>query len=96
MRQGLKLEVVESPSGTPPIVMGDRGKIRQIINNVVGNAGASLLLLPQLLSCSFVGSLAVKHTKTGGILIEWGELVDANVEDALDSRKDSIRIGISM
>ncbi|KAL8281241.1 hypothetical protein RQP46_006275 [Phenoliferia psychrophenolica] len=76
LRRGLTLDVVESPSGTPPIVVGDRGKIRQIVNNVVGNA--------------------VKHTNTGGIMIEWGELVDANVEDALDARKDSIRIGISI
>ncbi|KAK4704613.1 hypothetical protein P7C70_g1590, partial [Phenoliferia sp. Uapishka_3] len=75
-RRGLTLEVVESPSGTPPIVMGDRGKIRQIITNIVGNA--------------------VKHTTAGGVMIEWGELVDSNVEDALESRKDSIRIGISI
>ena len=60
-RHGLTLDVVESPSGTPPIVVGDRGKIRQIINNVVGNA--------------------VKHTKTGGVMIEClhqlGDLYDS-------------------
>ncbi|GAA6061898.1 hypothetical protein JCM10212_004716 [Sporobolomyces blumeae] len=39
---------------------------------------------------------ALKHTKEGGILIEWGELVDNNVEDALNEKKDSIRIGISI
>ncbi|KAK4052641.1 hypothetical protein OIO90_004269 [Microbotryomycetes sp. JL221] len=39
---------------------------------------------------------AVKHTKEGGILVEWGELADADVEDALDKRQDSIRIGISI
>ena len=40
-RLGLTLDVVESPSGTPPTVLGDRGKIRQIITNVIANAGAS-------------------------------------------------------
>lgn len=39
---------------------------------------------------------AVKHTETGGIAIEWGELTDGDIEDALDNKKDSIRIGISM
>lgn len=38
-RRGLTLEVIESPSGTPPTVLGDRGKIRQIVTNVVANAG---------------------------------------------------------
>lgn len=38
----------------------------------------------------------VKHTTTGGIIVEWGELVDADVGDALDAKKDSMRIGISM
>lgn len=39
---------------------------------------------------------AVKHTESGGIAIEWGELMDGDIEDALDNKKDSIRIGISM
>ncbi|GAA5912180.1 uncharacterized protein JCM6883_000588 [Sporobolomyces salmoneus] len=39
---------------------------------------------------------ALKHTKEGGILVEWGELVDDDVEDALNEKKDSIRIGISI
>lgn len=75
-RLGLSLDVVESPSGTPPTVLGDRGKIRQIITNVVANA--------------------VKHTTKGGILVEWGELVDGNIADASERRRDAIRIGISM
>ncbi|GAA5877871.1 hypothetical protein JCM1840_002929 [Sporobolomyces johnsonii] len=75
-RRGLSLDIVENPSGTPPIVLGDRGKIRQIVSNVAGNA--------------------LKHTKEGGILIEWGELVDADIEDALHEKQDSIRIGISV
>ncbi|GAA5917845.1 hypothetical protein JCM5296_005723 [Sporobolomyces johnsonii] len=75
-RRGLSLDIVENPSGTPPIVLGDRGKIRQIVSNVAANA--------------------LKHTKEGGILIEWGELVDADIEDALHEKQDSIRIGISV
>ncbi|GAA5950234.1 hypothetical protein JCM21900_003518 [Sporobolomyces salmonicolor] len=75
-RRGLTLDIVENPPGTPPVVLGDRGKIRQIVSNVAGNA--------------------LKQTKEGGILIEWGELVDANIEDALHEKQDSIRIGISI
>lgn len=56
--------------------MGDRGKVKQIVANIVSNA--------------------VKHTDNGGVTVEWGELVDADMEDAADKRKDSIRIGISM
>lgn len=37
-RRGLSLDVVENPSGTPPTVLGDRAKIRQIVTNVVANA----------------------------------------------------------
>ncbi|GAA6008926.1 uncharacterized protein JCM10292_006565 [Rhodotorula paludigena] len=75
-RRGLALEIVETPTGTPPTVLGDRGKIRQIITNVVANA--------------------LKHTEEGGVLIEWGEVVDQDVEDALREKQDSIRIGISV
>lgn len=39
---------------------------------------------------------ALKHTKEGGILIEWGEQVDSNIQDAFNEKKDSIRIGISV
>lgn len=40
---------------------------------------------------------ALRHTEKGGILIEWGELVDEVVgEDEALRKKDSIRIGISM
>ncbi|GAA5932099.1 uncharacterized protein JCM15063_001119 [Sporobolomyces koalae] len=39
---------------------------------------------------------ALKHTKEGGILVEWGELVDNDLEDALEQKKDSIRIGITI
>lgn len=40
----------------------------------------------------------VKHTTAGGIMVEWGELCDAEDEvvDALENRSDSIRIAISM
>jgi hypothetical protein len=41
-------------------------------------------------------SNAIKHTRQGGILVEWGELADADVEDALEKKADSIRIGISI
>lgn len=41
-------------------------------------------------------SNAMKHTRQGGILVEWGELADADVEDALEKKADSIRIGISI
>ncbi|GAA5993889.1 hypothetical protein JCM5350_001586 [Sporobolomyces pararoseus] len=75
-RRGITLDVVESPTGTPTTVLGDRAKVRQIVTNVVGNA--------------------LKHTDEGGILVEWGELVDNNVEDALKEKRDSIRIGISI
>ncbi|BGP50676.1 hypothetical protein JCM10450v2_006601 [Rhodotorula kratochvilovae] len=75
-RRGLALELVETPTGTPPTVLGDRAKIRQIITNVVANA--------------------LKHTDQGGILVEWGEMIDSNLDDALEEKKDSIRIGISI
>ncbi|GAA6057033.1 hypothetical protein JCM3770_005219 [Rhodotorula araucariae] len=75
-RRGLALELVETPTGTPPTVLGDRAKIRQIITNVVANA--------------------LKHTNEGGILVEWGEMVDSNLDDAREEKKDSIRIGISI
>ncbi|BGP13468.1 hypothetical protein JCM10213v2_001388 [Rhodosporidiobolus nylandii] len=74
--RGLSLDLVEQPTGTPPTVVGDRAKIRQIVTNVVANA--------------------IKHTHDGGILVEWGEVVDQNVEDALQAKQDSIRIGISV
>lgn len=38
MRRGLGFEIVENPSGTPQTLLGDRGKIRQIIANVTANA----------------------------------------------------------
>lgn len=44
---------------------------------------------------SNVAANAVHATETGGILVEWGESVDHDVEDARE-KKDSIRIGISM
>jgi hypothetical protein len=72
----LTLEVVESPSGTPSPLLGDRAKIRQIVSALAGNA--------------------VKHTQSGGVLVEWGEAVDQDIEDALEARADSIRICISM
>ncbi|GAA5980690.1 hypothetical protein JCM11641_000177 [Rhodosporidiobolus odoratus] len=75
-RRGLELELVENPTGTPPTVIGDRAKIRQILVSVVANS--------------------LKHTKEGGILVEWGEIVDTNLEDALEWKQDSIRIGISI
>ncbi|GAA6022377.1 hypothetical protein JCM10207_004744 [Rhodosporidiobolus poonsookiae] len=75
-RRGLALDIVENPTGTPPTVLGDRAKIRQIVTNVVANA--------------------LKHTQEGGILVEWGEIVDSNLEDALEAKQDSIRIAISV
>ncbi|GAA5836366.1 hypothetical protein JCM9279_000365 [Rhodotorula babjevae] len=75
-RRGLSLELVETPTGTPPTLIGDRAKIRQIVANVVGNA--------------------LKHTQEGGILVEWGEMTDQNLDDAFEEKKDSIRIGISV
>lgn len=42
LRRGLTLDGVENPGGTPPTVLGDRGKIRQIVANVVANAGKFL------------------------------------------------------
>ncbi|KPV74094.1 uncharacterized protein RHOBADRAFT_28493 [Rhodotorula graminis WP1] len=75
-RRGLSLELVETPTGTPPTLIGDRAKIRQIVANVVGNA--------------------LKHTQEGGILVEWGEMADQDLDDAFEEKKDSIRIGISV
>ncbi|GAA6043349.1 hypothetical protein JCM8097_008042 [Rhodosporidiobolus ruineniae] len=74
--RGLTLDIVETPTGTPPTVLGDRAKMRQIITNVVANA--------------------IKHTREGGVLVEWGEMIDQDVEDALQAKQDSIRIGISI
>ncbi|BGP26717.1 hypothetical protein JCM10295v2_005674 [Rhodotorula toruloides] len=73
-RRGLSLEIVETPTGTPSTLLGDRAKIRQIVTNVVGNA--------------------LKHTKEGGILVEWGEVLSA--EDASQPNQDAIKIGISI
>ena len=37
-RRGVSFEITENPSGTPPVLLGDRAKIRLIIANVAGNA----------------------------------------------------------
>lgn len=37
-RKGIAFEVIENPSGTPQTLLGDRGKIRQIVANVTANA----------------------------------------------------------
>jgi CheY-like chemotaxis protein len=37
-RRGVAFEVIENPSGTPQTLLGDRGKIRQIVANVTANA----------------------------------------------------------
>ena len=37
-RAGVAFEIIENPTGTPQTLLGDRGKIRQIIANVTGNA----------------------------------------------------------
>lgn len=39
---------------------------------------------------------AVKHSQGGGVMVEWGEIVDEDPEIAVDKRKDSIRIRISV
>ncbi|SGY74350.1 BQ5605_C005g03357 [Microbotryum silenes-dioicae] len=76
-RRGITLDVVETPQGTPTNLLGDRGKIRTIVSNIVGNA--------------------VKHTKSSGsVTVEWGEMTDVDLEDAMDKKTDSIRIGLSM
>ena len=49
--------MIESPSGTPLTLLGDRAKIKTLVASTVQNA--------------------IQHTKTGGILVEWGELADA-------------------
>lgn len=36
--RGVSLDIVESPTGTPSIVIGDRARIKQIVTNVVANA----------------------------------------------------------
>lgn len=41
LRRGLTLDVIETPQGTPKTVLGDRGKVKNIIANVVANAGPS-------------------------------------------------------
>lgn len=87
---------MENPSGTPSTLLGDRAKVRQIVTNVVGNAREFRLFSDiSSIVCS-PSILAVKHTKEGGILIEWGEQVDSNIQDAFNEKKDSIRIGISV
>ncbi|KAK4047468.1 hypothetical protein OIV83_005380 [Microbotryomycetes sp. JL201] len=76
-RQGLSLEVIESPTGTPPVVLGDRAKIRIIVLRVVENA--------------------LKHTHSGGILVEWGETsIGADQSESREKRDDEIRISISI
>ena len=37
-RAGVAFEIIENPSGTPQTLLGDRGKIRQIVANVTANA----------------------------------------------------------
>lgn len=37
-RNGLQFEIIENPSGTPQTLLGDRGKIRQIVANATANA----------------------------------------------------------
>ncbi|SCV69208.1 BQ2448_2228 [Microbotryum intermedium] len=76
-RRGITLDVVENPQGTPTTLLGDRGKIRTIVSNIVGNA--------------------VKHTKrSGSVKVEWGEMTQVDIEDAMDKKTDSIRIGLSI
>lgn len=50
LRRGLILDVVESPQGTPPTVLGDRGKVKNIIANVVANAGECYMHMRSLFS----------------------------------------------
>lgn len=38
LRKGIGFEIVENPLGTPQTLLGDRGKIRQIVANVTANA----------------------------------------------------------
>ncbi|BGP57501.1 hypothetical protein JCM8202v2_005145 [Rhodotorula sphaerocarpa] len=39
---------------------------------------------------------SLKHTEEGGILVEWGEVVDDDLEDAVEAKREGIRIGISI
>lgn len=78
-RVGLEMVIVEVPTGTPPVVVGDRARIRQLIGAIAANA--------------------VKHTKEGGIHVEWGEVADttdAAIEDGMENKQNSIRINISV
>jgi signal transduction histidine kinase len=75
-RRGIAIDIVESPQGTPIILLGDHGKVGRMLSEICSNA--------------------LQHTVGGGgILIEWGELIDSNLEDA-ENKHDSIRIGISI
>ncbi|SCV68109.1 BQ2448_230 [Microbotryum intermedium] len=84
-RRGISMEVLENPQGTPTLLIGDRAKIRQILSTTVSNA--------------------VKYTESGSVTIEYGEMVDdpeeatkmveASKDEAI-SRRDSIRVGISV
>lgn len=75
-RRGLTIDIVESPQGTPVILLGDPSKVGRMLSEICSNS--------------------LQHTQAGGgILIEWGELIDSNLEDA-ENKQDSIRIGISI
>lgn len=76
-RRGIKLDIVESPLGTPPVVLGDRAKIRVMMLKLVENA--------------------LKHTKEGGILVEWGETsVGADTTENAVAKAEDIRIALTV
>lgn len=97
-RRGLMVEIVESPVRSSLVASRPVMSAKQS-SFVRKQQGTPVIVLGDpnkvgriVAECC---SNAVRHTETGGILIEWGELVDTNLEDA-EGKMDSIRIGISM
>ncbi|ORY55950.1 hypothetical protein BCR35DRAFT_355672 [Leucosporidium creatinivorum] len=76
-RQGIKLDIVETPLGTPRVLLGDRAKIRVMVLKLVENA--------------------LKHTKEGGILIEWGETsLGADTAEGAVAKAEDIRVALTI
>ncbi|ORY73094.1 hypothetical protein BCR35DRAFT_281817 [Leucosporidium creatinivorum] len=74
-----------------------RGLTLEVIENPSGTPSTLLGDRAKIkaIIANVVGN-AVEYTKAGGIVVEWGEIADEDIEDAIDKKQDSIRIGIAI